>query len=248
MGAIQQVLVGISSGVIDPIPAISGLLVYVNNQSIDPAVTTDGNAISTWDAVSPTTEDATVVGTGVTLNITGGGVREVEFANNGGLTLSSNTVADYTPGTDNFWFAFKPGSGGVTGGMVISRGETTVANRQYEIEAHGAGPTLYDYLRIYIGGQLICDETSDGIRMLADDIIIIQVTPSLVSVWKNDSAAITPVTLTGTGTTTAVPHIGTRISTSQKLDAPSTLQMVAIGSGTLSGTERTAIYDYHSIN
>ena len=226
----------------DPLAFISDA--YVNQFTIDPSATVEGNVVSIWNAVPPTTLNASTIGTGVTLNIdSGSGVeeRQVTFNNLGGLTWDSGSTLDYTPGTDDFWTVFKSGEFAPIGGMIISKGETTVGNRQYEIEVDGSSN-----LRIYVGGNLLVDVT-DIIRVRANEVWVLQISTTNINIWKNNIQIVTNAGTVGTGTTVEPTNIGTRISTSQKLDPPSALTLVSMGSGTLTSGRRTAIYSYHFV-
>ena len=69
--------------------------------SVDPAVTVQGAAITDWDAISPSTIDGVVIGSGVTLNINHRGEREPQFANNGGIGCGG--TFEPTLGTEAFF-------------------------------------------------------------------------------------------------------------------------------------------------
>ncbi len=216
---------------------VTGPYLYWEPTNLDPAVTVDGNAVSTWTDSSGYGLDGTVVGT-VSLNL-GASTRQAEFSGDGYLDIAANSLLDFAPGTDEFTIIYREGDVAPTSGYAIAKRNAST-QVEYSI-AYDAG-NFRDYA---IGGP-----TEDLSSTATDNnrLVITVVSTSGVDVWIDGAQIITGGAI---GTSTASGYalnVGARTAGIFDLNNGAQIDMVAIIPKAISTVEREAIETEFIVN
>jgi uncharacterized protein YjdB len=227
----------VAATITDPISILNPLVFYTP-ESIDPAVTVDGNAISVWQDTSGNGLNATVVG-GVTLNVSG--TRQVEFDGTGWLDVADDASLELIGGTNEFTMIFREGDvRSLTSGYVISKAKTGSFTVQYGV-AYGSGT----FSGVYIGHTL-SGLTNTPINN--NRLCIVRVSTTSVDMWVDGIQTITGGAVGVLDAPLQSLNIGGRTDGSYLMDAGSQLDLVAIIPSAISTPEREAIESTYVTN